>query len=239
MKVEIMPNGKGRRLVISDIHGCSRTLKELVENRLNITNEDHLFFLGDYIDRGPDSSGVIDYVLDLINQGLNIYPLRGNHEENLINALNEYDKNTFIHFITKINKSPDLLDENGSLKKEYLNFISPLPYYYELSDFIIVHAGINFKAEIPFEDRIAMLELRRTEPDFSILNGKNIVHGHQVTPLPEIEKAVSERQTVIPLDNGCYYTKPHKIYDHTQTGHLCCLNLDTWELITQKNIEIN
>jgi serine/threonine protein phosphatase 1 len=238
MRLDIIKSPKGRRLVISDIHGCSKTLRVIIENRICLTPKDHLFFLGDYIDRGPDSSGVLDYVISLINQGYNIYPLRGNHEENLLNAIKEYDRETLAHFVCKINKSPDLLNENKSVKREYVDFMSKLEYYYELDDFIIVHAGINFNVENPFQDFVSMLELRKTNPNPIILNGRRILHGHQVTPLFEIEKAVAERQPVIPLDNGCFYTKPHKIYDHNQTGNLCCLNLDTFELIVQKNIEI-
>ncbi len=227
----------GRRLVISDVHGCLNTLKELVEEKVSITRDDTIIFLGDYIDRGPNSSGVLDYVIGLIKDGYNVFPLRGNHEENLLNSINEYDSRTLALFVTRINKSPDLLDESGKVKQQYVDFISTLEFYIELDDFIIVHAGINFNVENPFDDKTSMLELRKTTPDQSVLQGKRIIYGHQVTPLSEIEKAVNERLTLIPLDNGCFYTKPHKIYDHNQTGHLCCLNLDNFELLTQKNIE--
>ena len=235
--MDAVQNIISRRLVVSDVHGCSKTLKAMIENIIGLTKCDHLYFLGDYIDRGPDSAGVLDYIMQLINSGYNIYPLRGNHEENLLKAREEYDKETFIHFVVKISKSPGLLDENNELKKQYADFISTLPYYYVLPDFIIVHAGINFATPDPLSDIVSLLELRRTEPDINWLDGKRIITGHQVHPLNEIKQAVEERRTVIPLDGGCYYTKPHKIFDYTQTGHLCCLNLDSFELITQKNIE--
>lgn len=226
-----------RRLVISDIHGCSRTLRALVEEKVNLTKKDHLYLLGDYIDRGPDSAGVLDYIISLIKTGYSIFPVRGNHEENLIKAKAEYDRDTFIHFVVKISKSANLLDENMELKKEFEAFISNLPYYYLTDGFVIVHAGLRFGIPNPFHDITAMLELRKTEPDEKWLQGRRVIHGHQVYPLNEIKQAVDERRSVIPLDGGCYYTKPHKIYDHTQTGHLCCMNLDTFDLIIQKNIE--
>jgi serine/threonine protein phosphatase 1 len=237
MRVTLQKRNEGRCLVVSDIHGCFKTLKTLIEQRIQLSRNDYLFFLGDYIDRGPESSGVLDYVISLIEEGYHIYPLRGNHEENLLNAIKEYDRETLSHFVSKISKSPDLLDENKTVKREYIDFMSKLEYYFEFEDFIIVHAGINFHSENPFQDFISMLELRRTNPNLTILNGRHIVHGHQVTPLFEIEKAVAERQPVIPLDNGCFYTKPHKIYDYRQIGNLCCLNLDSFELIVQKNVD--
>lgn len=227
----------GRRLVVSDIHGCSKTLRVLIEDRVGLNKADHLYFLGDYIDRGPDSSGVLDYVIDLIRNGYYVFPLRGNHEQNLLEAINDYDKETLAHYVRKISKSPDLLNENGEVKLQYVEFFSNLDYYYSLNDFIIVHAGLNFSSERPYDDKVSMLELRSSTIDSSKLNGKKLVHGHQVTPLNEIRKALDEKKSVIPLDNGCFYTKPHKIYDHTQTGNLCCLNLDTFELTVQKNIE--
>jgi serine/threonine protein phosphatase 1 len=228
----------GRRLVIADVHGCFRTLRVLVEERIHLNKDDNLFFLGDYIDRGPDSSGVINYIMGLIKGGYKIFPLRGNHEQNVLDAINEYDADTLAYYVGKISKSPDLLNENRTVKAHFVDFFSSLEIYYDLDDFIIVHAGLNLSLDNPFEDKVSMLELRNTLPDLTKLNGRRIVHGHQVTPLDEIKKAVNERQRLIPLDNGCFYTKAHKIYDHTQTGNLCCVNLDTFELIVQKNIEL-
>ncbi len=230
---------KKRRLVISDIHGCLKTLRVLVEKKIQLLKDDHLYLLGDYIDRGPNSSGVLDYIMTLIDSGYKIFPLRGNHEENLIKAVNEYDTKTLSYFVAKINKSPDLLDDNKKVKDKYIHFIKSLKYYYETNGYKIVHAGINFGASNPLDDKISMLELRKTTPDQSFLKGKRIVHGHQVTYLKEIIEAVNNQRTIIPLDNGCCYTKPHKVYDYTQTGHLCCLNLDSFDLTIQKKIEDN
>ena len=51
--------------VIPDIHGNSRTLQALIEEQIKPSRSDQLFFLGDYIDRGPDAKGVIDYIIKL------------------------------------------------------------------------------------------------------------------------------------------------------------------------------
>ena len=74
----------GKRYVISDIHGCYNTFKRLVEEVIGLTKSDWLFLLGDYIDRGPSSKDVLDYILDLKESGYSLFPLRGNHEDDLL-----------------------------------------------------------------------------------------------------------------------------------------------------------
>ncbi len=59
----LQKTGKGRRIAIGDIHGCSKTLKALVLKQLKPTFDDQIFFLGDYVSRGNDSAGVIDFIL--------------------------------------------------------------------------------------------------------------------------------------------------------------------------------
>lgn len=230
----------GRKLVVGDIHGCLKTFVELVENRIQLTKHDNLFLLGDYIDRGPSSAGVLDYIISLIEQDYNIFPLRGNHEESLLQAYHEYDRESFILMLTKITKVPDLLDENMNFRKKHLEFLEKLPYYYELDNCFLVHGGFDSRKEDPFNDFSSMIQLYIDDDnyDISILNGKRLIHGHKVTEIQIIEQKVAEQAQVIPLDNGCAYVKKHKIYDYTKQGNLCCLNIDTLELFVQKNIDL-
>lgn len=69
-----------RRLVIPDVHGCPKTLASFIDT-IRLQKSDYLFFLGDYIDKGSDSKGVLDIIIDLKKQGFNVFPLRGNHED--------------------------------------------------------------------------------------------------------------------------------------------------------------
>lgn len=224
------------RYIIPDIHGCLKTLIALID-KINLSGSDSIYFLGDYIDRGTNSSGVLDYLIKLNNQFTNSFFLMGNHEFNLIETEKKYDKGTFNHFVSKINKSKDLLNKNYNIKKEYKHFIeSELKYFIELKDAFLVHAGFNTLNK-PFNDKISMLEIRAMQYDMQIYNNKYIIHGHQPTYINEIKNKINHKSKIIQLDNGCVYTKKHKIYDYTQLGHLCCLNLNTFELITQKNIE--
>ncbi|MCD4795245.1 MAG: serine/threonine protein phosphatase [Bacteroidales bacterium] len=228
----------GRRLVISDIHGCSKTLLALLK-RIELNKEDNLYFLGDYIDRGPDSSGVLDIIIDLKKEGYNIFPLLGNHEQQALNAEKEYDKKSFFYFMSRINKSDDLLNKKRKIKKKYRKFMQKLPLYFELDDFIIVHAGFDFTKEKPFEDEDSILNIRNFKYNKEKAKGKTIVFGHAPTYYKKILKKIKKRKKKIPLDNGCVYNKAHKIYDFHKLRKLCCFNLDTYELICQENIELN
>ncbi len=77
-----------RKILVGDIHGCLATFECLLE-QININIElDSLYLLGDYIDRGPNSKGVIDKILSLTKEGFNIKPIRGNHEQMLLSDYN-------------------------------------------------------------------------------------------------------------------------------------------------------
>jgi serine/threonine protein phosphatase 1 len=226
----------GRRLVISDIHGCNKTLKALLE-KIQLTPEDELYFLGDYIDRGPDSSGVLDTILELMEQNYTIYPLMGNHEYQALKAQKEYDKRSFFYFMSKINKSGDLLNNKKKIKKKYNLFFNGLPLFYELDKFFIVHAGFDFTKKSPFKEKDSILNIRKFTYDEIKAKGKTIIHGHDPVNYNKMIKKIEKRKKIIPLDNGCVYNKKHRIYDFTQMRKLCCFDIDTFELITQENVE--
>ena len=75
-----------RRFAITDIHGCAQTFKALL-NRISFSKDDVLYLLGDYIDRGPDSRGVIDHIWKLQKEGYQVHCLRGNHEQMLLDEV--------------------------------------------------------------------------------------------------------------------------------------------------------
>ncbi|MCK5774959.1 MAG: serine/threonine protein phosphatase, partial [Bacteroidales bacterium] len=82
-----------KRWVIPDIHGYAKTLKSLLA-QIRPAKEDHLIFLGDYIDRGPDSKGVIDEIMRLQNEGHRVTALMGNHESFLLSNYKYAQENT-------------------------------------------------------------------------------------------------------------------------------------------------
>jgi len=229
-KIELPLNG--RRFALSDIHGCYKTFKNLVENRLELTLDDQLFLLGDYIDKGPKSKKTLNYIIKLISKGYRIYPLRGNHEQDVLNVA-EKDPQVLKWLLRK---SPDLI-KNGMLRRQHHLFLESLPHYYELPDFYLVHAGFNFKAKNPLKDKKSMLWRKMPEKTTTFGGDKIILHGHQSFEIEEIISRVTSRNKIIGLDNGVNYIRAHRLYDFVEMGNLCALNLDTFELIVQKNIE--
>ena len=108
------PNG-GRRLVISDIHGCHKTFSALLK-KVQLNRNDQLFLLGDYISRGPNSGKVIDIILDLRYHGFDVFALRGNHEQMVLDCL----ENTPFRLpgILERFEAHGLLKDGRKLKKE-------------------------------------------------------------------------------------------------------------------------
>jgi serine/threonine protein phosphatase 1 len=231
----IKPND-GRRFVIGDIHGCNQTLQELIWDKIKLTHKDQLFFLGDFVDRGPDSKGVLDTIRQLKKQEYIIFPLRGNHE----NTLLEYNREElrFFEWYLKKNNQMDLM-KNGKLKNKYKKLIKKLPYYYILDHFYLVHAGFDIQNPKPFENYTAMTELRNMKYDEKLFEGKKIIFGHQPTPLTKIQQSIIQNWPLICLDNGAVYKNKNKRFiDTSELGNLVALNLDQMQLMVQPNIDL-
>ena len=79
-----MAPSKPRLLAIGDIHGCFRALSTLVEF-VGLTPEDRLVTLGDYVNRGPNTHAVLDWLIHRRQTGV-LIPLRGNHEQMMFKA---------------------------------------------------------------------------------------------------------------------------------------------------------
>jgi len=207
--------GIGKKYIIPDIHGCFETFNALLD-KIDFQKEDHLFLLGDYINRGPKSKQVIDYIIEKLNDGYQIYPLKGNHEEMAEKGLN-FTENQ--------------LGEYHNLEPKYARFMEKLYYTIELEDALLVHAGINFKLKKPFEDIQSMLWSKKDYSRLYPTPPKRIIYGHTIKPLNTIKNEVHQQALWIPLDNGCYRK------DSSNYGNLCCLELDAMELVIQKNID--
>lgn len=220
-----------RRFAIGDIHGCSRTFRKLIK-KLNLSLNDEVYILGDMINRGKDSSGVLDYIIKLKDKGYKFFPLRGNHEQTLLNVLNNYPER--IHDYLRQYKSEDLLSIKGNIKKKYLRLLESFPFYYELDNCILVHAALNLTDEDIFADKSFMISSRYQLGKTERLNGKTLIHGHVSMEMKIIKSSISTKQPIICVDNGCIYSDQRNGF-----GNLVCLNIDTFELITKKNCEIS
>ena len=229
-----------RRIAIGDIHGCCKSLKGLLEKKIRITKKDQIIFIGDYIDRGPDSKGVLDYLLALKEEGYKLVFIRGNHEEMLIESfssqtyfqpwMNNGGGATLKSF--GISQDEYLAPGGNKIPEVYMDFLSSTTYYIELEKCFVVHAGFNFHDRRPFDDLDAMIWSRNFDYDRGLAKGKKVIHGHTPTTLESIRATLFDPESsLINIDAGCVYT------DHAGMGNLLGLNLDNMQLFVQSNVE--
>jgi len=210
-----MENRPQRKIfAIGDIHGCLSHLERLI-GMLTIRQEDLLVFIGDYIDRGPDSKGVVDYVLDLRDKYCTTVCLMGNHEQMFLDYLAGREAEMFLY-----NGGIETLASYGvagrmkmileDLPPDHAVFFQNLKYYYETDDFIFVHAGLRPGIPLASQSPDDLLWIRfdfiRSDFDF----GKTVIFGHtplsRTAPFQDVKK--------IGIDTGAVYG-----------GSLTCLEL--------------
>ncbi len=229
------------RWVVPDIHGHLKTLKYLIEDRIALTKDDEIYFLGDYIDRGPDSRGVLDYMMSLQEAGYNARFIRGNHEDYCIKAWEDDQRRVLfrspIEKDWKKNGAVRTLQSFGvkrprEISKFYIDWLKKTEFYIELEDYILVHAGLNFNADNPFDDYRSMMWVRDFKVDRNKTGGKKVIHGHVPVEMSLIDLFCDDNYDFVSLDNGIYYQNKDGF------GNLLAFNIDTKEIIIQPNIDI-
>ncbi len=200
-----------RKIAIGDIHGCARTFRKLVE-KLALGHQDELILLGDMIDRGPDTKGVLDEVLRLKEAGHRVVLIQGNHEELMLNAhIDFFVKDRWLNAGGRKVLASFGVDEMdmSAIDPIYWQLLSESKEYYEKEGFIFVHAGLNFDLDNPLEAIRDMRWIRdwHEEINYDWLGSRKVVHGHTpVTPaeVRQMHQVFSEKQ-VLDLDTGCVY----------------------------------
>jgi len=198
-----------RHFAIGDIHGCFNSLKELIENKIQLQKNDKLILLGDYIDRGPNSKEVVDYIIELQDRGYDIMTLLGNHESMLVDAY--YNESAISKWIQNGGSETLKSFEINSLKNlesKYLDFFNNLKLYFELDEYLFVHAGFNDELENPFVDKYCMLWKSRERYFNPLLRDRIIIHGHSPVPINSCEEQIKNNSNVINIDAGCVYSNP-------------------------------
>ena len=165
--------------VIGDTHGCFLTLRHLVEDVIGFNKNDSLYLLGDYIDRGPLSANLLDYLIRLIEDGYQVIPLRGNHEQMLLEAMHKPSEyflwmqnmgNSTIASYKKL--YGDKFSFPNDIPKIHYSFLNNLAYFEKINKkYLLVHGGINYHDPNPFANTKALLWNRPVEvPDSFIYN---------------------------------------------------------------------
>ena len=175
-----------RTYALSDIHGCLTKLDGLVSRCRADAKDDvaRFIFLGDYIDRGPDSRGVLDYLIDLQHRRpAEVTCLCGNHEDMALNAID--DASQIAQWVV-YNGGDKALRSFGvthpsDIPARYVDWMRALGTHLDDGVRFFVHAGINPVRPLDRQTRHDMLWMR--EPFLSDPRefGRFVVHGH--TPL--------------------------------------------------------
>lgn len=223
-----------RAIALSDIHGCNRTLIAMLD-RLAVSREDTLYFLGDYVDRGPDSRGVIDTIWRLQEEKYQLHCLMGNHEAMTINDYDQ-EKNTYRLGLGDANLLASFFARTMiEIPAAYIHWMRNLPRIIEIPGYILVHAGLNFRDEDPLSNQDAMIWIRDWYEDLNRdwLGDRIIVHGH--TPISVADcKTMFQGHDKLPvqdIDCGAVF------FNSNHFGQLCAFDMTNRSLIFQPNIE--
>lgn len=208
-----IPEADGERVfVIGDVHGCSeelRTLLAFLRDQKELSHDDLVVFLGDYIDRGPDSRGVLDTLVSFKEEFPATMFLKGNHEDMLMDFLG-FGGNLGHAFL--YNGGLETIQSYGIsvfspphemirlLPESHFNFFKSLESVVSVRDYYLVHAGLN--PEVSLEDQSGedLFWIREAFLDAAHEFGKTIVFGH--TPHREI---FDNRPFKIGLDTGLVF----------------------------------
>ncbi|MEI6409623.1 MAG: metallophosphoesterase family protein [Bacteroidota bacterium] len=223
-----------RQLALSDLHGCNQTFLAMLD-RLAFSKADTLYLLGDYVDRGPDSKGVIDTIWRLQTEGYTVECLMGNHEELTIKDYEHEASNGWTGL-----GDPTLLRSFkamilSEIPVKYIDWMRNLAKYKEIPGYVLVHAGLNFDVKDPLSNEKDLLWIRNwyEKINYAWLGDRIIVHGH--TPMSvEMAKAmfkeIDETQ-VQDIDCGA------ALRQNDAFGQLCAFDLSNRALIFQPNVE--
>jgi len=190
--------------VFSDIHGCINEFNLLFES-LPLDKNSKLVFMGDYIDRGPDSAAVVSRIIEISKQYSTI-ALMGNHEKMFLEFLRDSNSDEASLFVinggTATLASYSKNHEGYQIPEEHIAFYESLKLYHVDKDYIFVHAGVpnvpidQFKTHADPSD---FLWIRETFFESHFNWKKLIIHGH--TPISQC--FISKRR--INIDTGCVY----------------------------------
>ena len=196
----------GRTFAIGDIHGDLASLRLLFERLPELTSEDTVVFLGDYIDRGPDSAGVVAWVRDFtVKSPAKVVALRGNHEDAWLQVVDEgwpefvFPRGNGCLETLRSFTGREVPDENEVpayeeleemfaakfIPEDVVAWMREMPFFYEDEHAIYVHAGIKrsgdgFPHPSEVEPKKALLWLRDRD-FFENYRGKLVVFGHTTT----------------------------------------------------------
>lgn len=176
-----IPPRRSRLLAIGDVHGQLVALRALIDYA-RVSENDRIILLGDYVDGGRDSAGVLDFLTELARCP-HVVPLRGNHDLMLAEALRSDD--AFTAWMQTFGESAALSygianaeDLRIHIQTRHGPLLAGLSNWYETDDYIFVHAAVDYDLEMEEQDEHTLLWRRIAEAPPMHQSGKTVVFGH-------------------------------------------------------------
>lgn len=203
--------------MIGDVHGCRRQLLSLLQKLGHCNSEGQpvvhpqqrkLVLLGDLVDRGPDSAGVLKLVMQLCRE-VGAQCLRGNHDERLLRFLLGHPVNTDRPLLDTVAQ----IDKRGAkFRQEAISFLSSCGFIYRTPKVIMVHAAYRTGAHKHEARNLAIfgtpdgrwVEYPNVDWQGAYTDKRLLVHGHVPTHSPTTYRAPGGG-TVINIDTGCVF----------------------------------
>ena len=183
-----------RYIAITDIHGERAKLDNLL-SKIEFYPTDTIVFMGDYIDRGPDSKGVVDTIIDLGNRYNCIY-LIGSHEYALLHS----KEDDYYQFLFDNYGGPATERSYGGFNnifKVHGEFFKNLKFYYLTDKYLFVHAGINPDYPLNAQNEVELVYIRGKFIYSKHNLPQKIIFGHTEFDKPYIDEGK------IGIDLGC------------------------------------
>jgi len=212
-----------RIIAVGDLHGCYSPFAELMRT-MSLTSNDLVVFIGDYIDRGPESKKIVDELIHIRLSLADIFCLRGNHEDMLLGSagyqavvkdmdmwlynggtstLQSYGADTadIYRILNMRDKEEQAAAVRNIIPKSHLEFYLNLELYIETEHYFFCHAGVNPLSSIEEGKKNTedLLWMRSHLNATRFVWEKTVICGH--TPLQK--PLVTEK--LICIDTGLYY----------------------------------
>lgn len=202
-----------RKLAIGDVHGCLKSLKTLLEF-VSPTADDKVIMLGDYVDRGPESQGVIDYLINWPWEAKLIL-LKGNHEIIMAESGFSADHLNYWCQVGGLQTLASYDAKYANIPKNHWNFINAGLPYYETKKVIYVHGGVAPRQSLKDQDPVD-LAWRRFPDAKKHISGKLVICGHTI----QRKGVPSDKKHTICLDTAacrggwltCYEAKTRRYW---------------------------
>ena len=190
-----------RTIAIGDIHGCLTAFDALLAE-IQPGPTDTLVTVGDYVDRGPDSKGVLDRLLEL-ETSTNLVPLLGNHEEMMLAVLERRMEpyGWLNHGGVQTMDSYGFVGDLNCVPKSHVDLMKRMPSFFENETHFIVHANYEANLELGEQPSELLRWIKITEilPPWH-MSGKRAIVGHTHDRQGEI----FESPQLICIDTYCY-----------------------------------